>query len=213
MLIRSHQGETIEKEWKNLDEISNNMITAAVASEDNNFYGHRGIDFGAVQKAINYNKIHSKVRGASTISQQTAKNVFLWSKRSWIRKGFEVYYTFLIEQIWGKERIMEVYLNVIEMGHGIYGVEAAAKHYFHRSAKKLNANQSSLIAACFPNPRKWNPAHPTGYIMNRALVIQSLIPKMPPPKFDKEHLEKARERYEKKEKKRIEKNGGKRLQF
>lgn len=210
MAIRSIQGEAREKEWKELDEISVYMVQAAIASEDNRFCGHRGFDFSAIQRAVDYNKTHSRTIGASTISQQTAKNVFLWPGRSWIRKGFEVYFTFLIEHLWGKERIMEVYLNVIEMGHGIYGAEAAAQHYFHRPAKNLTAYQSALITACYPNPRKWDPSHPTAYIFARAGHITYLMPKMSY-RFDKESLEKARERYKEAEEKRIEKNNGKRL--
>ena len=213
MLIRSLEGEAREKEWKPLDEISTAMPRAAVASEDNRFLGHDGFDFRAIQRAVDHNKIHSKKIGASTISQQTAKNVFLWPGHSWVRKGFEVYFTFLIEKLWGKERIMEVYLNVIEMGHGIYGVEAAAQHYFHCSAKKLDARQASLITACYPNPRRWNPAAPTPYIRRRAAHIQSMMPKMGPILYDSESIEKARERYRESEEERIAKNDGKRLKL
>ena len=213
MIIRSLQGEAREKEWKPLDEISVYMVQAAMASEDNRFCGHRGFDFKAIQMAIDYNKTHDKKRGASTISQQTAKNVFLWPGRSWIRKGFEVYFTFLIEHLWGKERIMEVYLNVIEMGHGIYGAEAAAQQYFHRPAQQLTSYQAALITACYPNPRRWNAGHPTAYIYGRAGHIQWLMPKMGKVSFEKEDLKKARERYLEAEKKRIEKNDGKRLKF
>lgn len=213
MVIRSLEGEARVKEWKPLEEISTAMPRAAVASEDNRFCGHNGFDFSAIQRAVDHNKIYSKKIGASTISQQTAKNVFLWPGRSWVRKGFEVYFTFLIEKLWGKERIMEVYLNVIEMGHGIYGAEAAAQHYFHCSAKKLNAHQAALITACYPNPRRWNPAAPTPYIRRRAASIQSLMPKMGPIKYDRESLKKARERYRKAEERRIAKNDGKRLKL
>lgn len=201
--------ESIKKEWVNLEEISPYMIAAAMAAEDNNFLGHNGFDFGAIQKAIDGNKKGKRKRGASTISQQTAKNIFLWSGRSWIRKGLEVYFTFLIEKCWSKERIMEVYLNVIEMGSGIYGSEAAAQHYFHTSAKKLSKRQACLITACYPNPRKWNPAKPTNYINKKANKISALIPKLGKIKFDKESIAKAQERYQKREEKRIKKNEGK----
>ena len=213
MVIRSLEGEPRVKEWKDLSEISPKLVQAAVASEDNRFCGHHGFDFSAIQRAIDHNKKYNRKQGTSTISQQTAKNVFLWPGRSWIRKGFEVYYTFLIEHLWGKERIMEVYLNVIEMGHGIYGAEAAAQHYFHCSAKRLNARQAALITACYPNPRRWSPAKPTSYIQGKAATIQRLMPKMGRISFEKENLEKARERYLKAEEKRIEKNDGKRLKW
>lgn len=210
MLIRSIQdGESIKKDWVDLEDISPYMISAAIAAEDNNFLGHRGFDFGAIQKAVDLNKKGKRKRGASTISQQTAKNVFLWAGRSWVRKGLEVYFTFLIETFWPKERIMEVYLNVIEMGPGIYGSEAAAQHYFHIPAAKLSKRQASLITACYPNPRKRNPAHPTSYINRRANQIAALIPKFGKIKFDDESLQKAKDRYRKREEKRIKKNDGK----
>ncbi|MBI2269886.1 MAG: monofunctional biosynthetic peptidoglycan transglycosylase, partial [Bacteroidetes bacterium] len=138
-----------------------------ICSEDQNFLDHHGFDMDAIEKAVKHNKKHKRKRGASTISQQTAKNVFLWPGRSWIRKGFEVYFTFLIELCWSKERIMEVYLNVIEMGNGIYGAEAAAKTFFHKPAKSLTSSQSALIAAVLPNPRKFSVAHPSGYVVSR----------------------------------------------
>lgn len=210
MLIRSIQdGESIKKDWVDLEDISPYMISAAIAAEDNNFLGHRGFDFGAIQKAVDLNKKGKRKRGASTISQQTAKNVFLWAGRSWVRKGLEVYFTFLVETFWPKERIMEVYLNVIEMGPGIYGSEAAAQHYFHIPAVKLSKRQASLITACYPNPRKRNPANPTSYINRRANQIAALIPKFGKIKFDDESLQKAKDRYRKREEKRIKKNDGK----
>lgn len=210
MLIRAiKDGESIRKDWVPIEDISYYMISAAIASEDNNFLGHKGFDFGAIQKAVDLNKKGKRTRGASTISQQTAKNVFLWPGRSWIRKGLEVYFTFLIETFWPKDRIMEVYLNVIEMGPGIYGSEAAAQHYFHIPATKLTKRQASLITACYPNPRKRNPAKPTSYINQRAYQIAALIPKFGKIKFDKESIQKAKERYKKREEKRIKKNDGK----
>ena len=210
MLIRAiKDGESILKDWVPIEDISYYMISAAIASEDNNFLGHKGFDFGAIQKAVDLNKKGKPKRGASTISQQTAKNVFLWPGRSWIRKGLEVYFTFLIETFWPKDRIMEVYLNVIEMGPGIYGSEAAAQHYFHIPATKLTKRQASLITACYPNPRKRNPAKPTSYINQRAYQIAALIPKFGKIKFDKESIQKAKERYKKREEKRIKKNDGK----
>lgn len=190
-------GAPIEKEWKDLDEISPNMVKCAIASEDNNFLGHNGFDWIAIDRAIEERESGRRRRGASTISQQTAKNVFLWPKSSWVRKGCEVYFTFLIEHIWNKERIMEVYLNVIEMGEGVYGAEAAAQHYFHISAKKLTLQQSALITACYPNPLKRNPAKPTAYLNKRAGQISSLTHKLGKIKFDDETIAKAHQRYEK----------------
>ncbi|MBL0103401.1 MAG: monofunctional biosynthetic peptidoglycan transglycosylase [Bacteroidetes bacterium] len=160
----------LSKDWVSLNEISPAMPMAAIAAEDQNFEEHFGFDMKAIQKAEKYNAKHKgkRLKGASTISQQTAKNVFLWPNRSWIRKGFEVYFTFLIEIFWSKRRIMEVYLNVIEMGDGIYGIEAASRHYFHKSASKLSVRESALIAAIFPNPRKWNPVYPDARVSRKA---------------------------------------------
>lgn len=214
MVIRRIEGGApIQKEWRDLDEITPNMVRCAFASEDNNFLGHHGFDFGAIQKAIDENKRGKRQRGASTISQQTAKNVFLWPGHSWVRKGLEVYFTGLIELFWTKERIMEVYLNVIEMGDGIYGVQAAAQHYFNRDADKLTLRQSALITACYPNPLKRNPARPTAYLSGRATKIAALSYKVAPPRFDKESVKKARERYLKREEKRRAKIDGKLLEL
>ena len=176
-------GSTFHKEWVDGDEISRQMKLAVVASEDNNFMKHGGIDWGAVEKAKKYNetigKKKGKYRGASTITQQTAKNVFLWPGSNkfskWVRKGFEVYFTYLIEWIWGKERIMEVYLNVIEMGPCKFGVGAAAQDYFGVSASKLSREQAALIAACLPNPVKYSVARPGGYMKRRQGQIARLM--------------------------------------
>ncbi len=157
----------LKKHWVPFEEISPNLQLAVVCSEDQNFIKHNGFDFEAIDRAMEYNENHKKTRGASTISQQTAKNVFLWSGRSWVRKGFEVYFTFLIETIWNKQRIMEVYLNVIEMGDGIYGAESASKIYFHKKAKDLSKPEASLIAAVLPNPLKFSVTSPGGYISSR----------------------------------------------
>lgn len=156
----------IDKEWKSLDEISPNLPLAVITAEDQKFEDHLGFDLEAIEKAVKYNEKHKgkKVKGASTISQQTAKNVFLWPGRSWVRKGLEVYFTFLIELCWSKERIMEVYLNVIEMGPGVYGAEAAAIYYFHKPAAKLSRSESAAIAAILPNPLRWSASKPTRYI-------------------------------------------------
>jgi monofunctional glycosyltransferase len=157
--------------WVDADELSPNMKLAVVASEDNNFMKHRGVDWEAVEKAQKYNettgKRTGKKRGASTITMQVAKNVFLWPGRNFIRKGLEFYFTFLIETFWSKERILEVYLNVIEMGPCKFGVGAAAEDYFKTPAGKLSREQAALIAACLPNPKKMNPGNPGGYMKKR----------------------------------------------
>jgi monofunctional glycosyltransferase len=157
----------MSKHWVPYSEISPNLVKAVITSEDNNFMEHNGVDFAAIEKARKLNERGKKLRGASTISQQTAKNVYLWLGRNYLRKGLELYFTGLIELTWSKERIMEVYLNVIEMGDGIYGAEMAAQTYFHKPAKDLNRSEAALIAAVLPNPRKWNPARPTPYIIHK----------------------------------------------
>ena len=169
--IADDKKPAIDKQWMSLDEISPNLVLAVIASEDNNFETHYGIDFKAIEKATKLNKKGKKIRGASTISQQTAKNVFLWQARNYLRKGLEVYFTGLIELFWGKERIMEVYLNVIEMGDGIYGAEAAAQKYFHKPAKNLTRAEAAAIAATLPNPRRWRPDKPTAYISKKKAWI------------------------------------------
>ena len=182
MIIRCTEQVTngeklkLKKDWVSIDEISPNLQLSVVCSEDQNFINHSGFDFEAIQKALKHNEKSKRKRGASTISQQTAKNVFLWPGRSWIRKGFEVYFTALIELLWNKERIMEVYLNVIEMGNGIYGAEAAAQNHFKKHATKFSMREAALIAAVLPNPRKWSPAKPNGYIIRRQnFIMQQMI--------------------------------------
>jgi monofunctional glycosyltransferase len=162
-----------KKDWVSLEEISPQLQLAVVCAEDQDFLEHEGFDFKAIQKAYKYNKTHKRKRGASTISQQTAKNVFLWPGRSWIRKGLEVYFTFLIEMIWSKERIMAVYLNVIEYGDGIYGAEAAAEHFFHKKARDLNRNEAALLAAVLPNPLIYKVENPAGETRKRQQWIMS----------------------------------------
>ena len=160
---------TLHHHWVSLDKISPSLSTAVMASEDARFLDHHGFDYEAIEKAAMRNLKHPEKRkhGASTISQQTAKNVFLWPGRSWVRKGFEVYFTTLIELMWSKERIMEVYLNSIEMGNGIYGADAVAEHHFHTTADKLTKAQCALIAVSLPNPRRFNSARPSGYMLKR----------------------------------------------
>jgi len=159
--------------WVPLDEIAPSLPLAVMASEDARFLEHHGFDFKAIEQAAMRNIKHPEKRkhGASTISQQTAKNVFLWPGRSWVRKGFEVYFTVLIEVFWSKERIMEVYLNSIEMGQGIYGASAVAEYHFNTTADKLSRGQCALIAASLPNPRRFNSARPSGYMLKRQARI------------------------------------------
>lgn len=189
MVIRSTQqickGEkpVWHHTWVPFEQISPHLPMAVIASEDNRFATHNGFDFIEIKKAMKENEIRKRKRGASTISQQTAKNVFLWPTSSWVRKGFEVYFTWLIELCWSKERIMEVYLNSIEMGKGIYGAEAAAKYKFGTTAAKLTAGQSALIAATLPNPIRFDSAHPSSYMLSRQkqiLKLMKLVPKFPP---------------------------------
>lgn len=194
MVIRSTQqlfdGEKpiLKHKWVPFNEISKNLPLAVIASEDNCFATHNGFDFQEIQKAMKENEKRKRRRGASTISQQTAKNVFLWPQSSWIRKGLEVYFTVLIEFFWSKERIMEVYLNSIEMGKGIYGAQMAAKYKFKTTAKKLNARQCALIAATLPNPIRFNSAKPSPYILKRQqqiLRLMKLVPPFPLPDYEK----------------------------
>lgn len=161
----------MEKDWRDFDELSNNLKLAAVAGEDANFMKHFGFDVNSIQKAYAKNKAGKPVRGGSTISQQTAKNVFLWPGRSWIRKGFEAYFTILIEIFWSKQRILEVYLNVAEMGDGIYGAEAASRFYYHKSSAKMSKRQAALLIAILPAPLRWSPVKPTRYVSFKQYVI------------------------------------------
>ena len=163
------QPMTLHHHWVPLDEISPSLPVAVIASEDARFMEHNGFDYKAIEQAAIRNMKHpEKVKhGASTISQQTAKNVFLWPGRSWIRKGLEVYFTVLIEFMWSKERIMEVYLNSIEMGNGIYGASAVAEYHFHTTADQLSRQQCALIAVSLPNPRRMNSANPSSYMRRR----------------------------------------------
>ena len=160
---------TLHHHWVPLEDISPSLPTAVMASEDARFLQHHGFDYKAIEQAAMRNIKHPEKNklGASTISQQTAKNVFLWPGRSWVRKGFEFYFTNLIELMWSKERIMEVYLNSIEMGDGIYGADAVAEHHFGTTADKLTREQCALIAVSLPNPRRYNSARPGAYMLKR----------------------------------------------
>jgi len=166
--LRQYEGE-----WIDIEEIPNSFELAALAGEDQRFFEHNGFDFKAIQQAINHNMKGGSVRGASTISQQTAKNVFCWEGRSWLRKGLETYYTIWIELIWGKKRILEVYLNVIEMGRGAFGVDEAAHYYYSKSGKDLTRQESINIISMLPCPRTCGIKHPISrkrqYAINKAM--------------------------------------------
>jgi len=164
---RENKNSELKHNWVSIENISTNLQLAVICSEDQHFLTHNGFDIKAIEKAIEHNKKGKRIRGASTISQQTAKNVFLWPQRSWFRKGLETYFTFLIELFWSKERIMEVYLNSIEMGHGIYGAEAASQYWFKKSAIKLSKNEAAALAAILPNPLRYRANPATSYIQSR----------------------------------------------
>lgn len=161
--------------WVPLEDISPNLPKAVIASEDGNFLKHSGFDFKAMQKALKNNSKGKRLKGGSTISQQTAKNVFLWQGRSYLRKGLEAYFTVLIELIWGKHRIMEVYLNSIEMGDGVYGAQEAARHWYSKKAIDLTPTEAAGIAAILPNPRKFNASNSSSYINKRKDKIIKLM--------------------------------------
>ena len=180
---RNDKSFHTRKTWVSYNRISPELAKAVIASEDNLFDTHSGFDWKQINKAIDDHERGKKLRGASTISQQTAKNVFLLPSRSYVRKGLEAYFTVLIEFMWGKERIMEVYLNVAEMGRGIYGAEAAATQLFGKRASKLSRRESCLIAACLPNPLKRNASRPSGYVNARATEIEKLEYKLAYPDY------------------------------
>lgn len=181
MIIRAIENKTSGKEvyfshdWEPLENISVNLQKAVIASEDGLFLTHNGFDFRAMQKAYKNNERGRRIKGGSTISQQTAKNVFLWQGRSYIRKGLEAYFTVLIELIWGKERIMEVYLNSIEMGDGVYGAQAAAEHWYRKDAANLTKKQAAGIAAILPNPRKYTATSSSSYVNRRKDKIMRIM--------------------------------------
>jgi monofunctional glycosyltransferase len=181
MVIRAIENKVAGKEnhfshdWEPIENISTNLQKAVIASEDGTFLTHNGFDFKAMQKAYKNNERGRRIKGGSTISQQTAKNVFLWQGRSYLRKGLEAYFTVLIELIWGKERIMEVYLNSIEMGNGVYGAQAATQHWYGKDAKSLTKIQAAGIAAILPNPRKYSATSSSSYINKRKSKIVSIM--------------------------------------
>ncbi len=176
--VRAGEAVKVNHDWVPLSRIAQPLVQAVVASEDNLFPQHNGFDMDQIQKAMEEAEKGIRVRGGSTISQQTAKNVFLWPGKNYIRKGLEAYFTLLIEWIWGKERIMEVYLNSIEMGKGIYGAEAVARAHFGKQAFELTRQDAALIAATLPNPVRYNSAHPSPYVLKRQGQILSLMGKL-----------------------------------
>ncbi len=179
MLLRLLDGAGIHKSWRPLDEISPNLIRAAMASEDGKFCSHDGFDWKAIRADWQRNQRGGQLLGASTISMQTAKNLFLWPDRSWPRKGLEVYFTLLIELAWPKRRIMELYLNEAEWAPGIYGAEAAAQYHFKKTAAALSAQEAARLAAVLPNPRRWSASRPSAYIVARAGIIHARMPDVP----------------------------------
>ncbi|MDB5251618.1 MAG: Biosynthetic peptidoglycan transglycosylase [Flaviaesturariibacter sp.] len=169
-------GDGLRRDYIEDDALPYNLKLAVIASEDQLYPDHGGFDWKSIEKAVEYNKKKpNRVRGASTISQQVAKNVFLWQGRSWIRKGLEIYFTKMIEWTWGKKRILSVYLNVIEMGKGIYGAEAASQYYFRKPASKLSRKEAALIAACLPNPKRFTPQPASHYVNGRSnWIVQQM---------------------------------------
>ena len=175
MLAHALGGGSTQQRWVPFGSISSHMAIAVVAAEDQKFPQHRGFDIDSIEDALDARERGGRVRGASTISQQVAKNLFLWSGRSWVRKGLEAYFTVLIEALWTKRRIMEVYLNVAELGPGVYGVEAASKRHFGKSAGSLSAHEAALLAAVLPNPKVLTAAHPSAYVLDRVRWIRRQV--------------------------------------
>lgn len=171
MVQRTFEGRGFDRRWVPLNQISPQLVRAVIASEDSGFCQHHGFDIAAIEKALHHNAVSERIRGGSTISQQTAKNVFLWPHRDWVRKGLETWFTVLIEGIWGKPRIMEVYLNSIEWGPGVYGAEAAAQANFHVSAAHLAPAQAARLAAIIPKPLSWRAGAPGPYVRRRSGTI------------------------------------------
>lgn len=188
MVIRLVEGNWISRDWVSYDDISPNLMRAVIAAEDSGFCSHWGFDFAAIQKALRHNEKSGRLRGGSTISNQTAKNVFLWPGDTLVtryaRKAIEPYFTLLIETMWGKRRILEVYLNVVEWAPGIYGAEAAARHHFRKPAAELTRREAALLAAVLPNPRRFSAGKPSAYVSRRARQIQAWMDDIPDPKGD-----------------------------
>lgn len=165
--LQSNKDYKTQHQWVDLKAISKDIQLSVICAEDQHFLAHSGFDYEAIKKAYSSNKMGQQLRGGSTISQQTAKNIFLWPERSWLRKGMETYFTFLIETLWSKERILEVYLNSVEMGPGVFGVEAAAAYWFETTASDLSKHESASIAAILPNPRNYKASPRTTYLERR----------------------------------------------
>ncbi|MEX6725295.1 monofunctional biosynthetic peptidoglycan transglycosylase [Parapedomonas caeni] len=168
-------GKAVQQTWTTLDDMQLRIGYAAIAAEDARFCDHHGFDVEAITRAMEANVEGKKLRGGSTISQQVAKNVFLWPERSWVRKGLEAYFTVLIELFWSKRRIMEVYLNVAEWGDGIYGAEAASRHYFHKSAAKLSRTEAARLVSILPSPKKWSPTDPSKRVKRKARNVRKAL--------------------------------------
>ena len=175
MVQRAFGGEKIDYRWRSIDDISPRLVRAVIAAEDARFCSHNGFDMEAIQKALEANADGRKLRGGSTISQQTAKNVFLWPSRDWVRKGLEAGYTVMIETFWPKQRIIEVYLNVAEWAPGVYGAEAAARHWFGKGADQLSDREAARLAAILPSPRRYNASSPGPYVRRRAGRVQAAM--------------------------------------
>ncbi len=175
MLQQAAKGQGLDYRWRGLNDISPNLVNAAIAAEDARFCSHHGFDMEAIQKALDHNAEGGRMRGGSTISQQTAKNVFLWPSRDWVRKGLEAGYTVLIETVWSKRRIMEVYLNVVEWAPGVYGAQAASRHWFGKDADELTTREAARLAAILPAPRRYKAASPGPYVRRRASRIQAAM--------------------------------------
>lgn len=172
MAIRAAEGNGWRHEWRPIGKISPHLVRAVIAAEDSRFCDHMGVDLDAVEKAMERNQTGKRLRGGSTISQQVAKNAFLWPDRSWLRKGVELWFTLLVETLWSKQRILEVYLNIVEWAPGAYGAEAAARAWFGKGAADLSAQEAALLAAILPNPQKWKANPPGRYVASRAGVLQ-----------------------------------------
>ena len=185
-MMKNNQAVQIQHKWVSIDKMSPFLFQAVLAAEDDMFLEHNGFDFDAMKKAYNSNKKNTKkIKGGSTVSQQTAKNVFLWPKRSYLRKGLEAWFTILIEIIWGKERIMEEYLNVVELGNGIFGVEAASQKYFKKSASMLTKYEAASLISVLPNPNKFSVLNPSAYTVRYRTSILNRMNYIPKPNFDK----------------------------
>lgn len=200
MAIRSIDGDEhyeTRHDWVPIEDISSYLQLAVISAEDQTFLSHSGFDRKAIEKAIEHNEKGKKLRGGSTISQQTAKNVFLWPQRSWFRKGMEVYFTFLIETLWSKERILEVYLNSIEMGDGVFGAEAASQYWFRKSAKNLRAENAAAIAAILPSPRRYSANPPGPYVARRTQWIMRQMRYYGPFTLEKQETKEDKKKFKK----------------